>query len=250
MNVHKIWEEYKKNKNIKLKESLVIQYLPLVKYVIGKLQIKISDNLEYDELLSIGCLGLIEAVEKFDPKFQVKFETYAISRIRGSIIDELRNRDILSRSVRKKLKELENVYLYLEKKLNRIPSEEEVAKHLKLTLPEFHKLLNKVSPITVLSLDEKYQDSQDAIFIKDTLEDIKSPNPEKIIEKKEVRKILKENISNLPENEKKILFLYYYEDLTLKEISAVLDISESRVCQLHSQIIIKLRAKIKENLMT
>lgn len=248
MNVQEIWKEYKKSKDTKLKEALIIQYLPVVKYVIGKLQIKISDNLEYDELLSIGCLGLIEAIEKFDTKFNVKFETYAISRIKGSIIDELRERDIFSRSLRKKMKELENAYSYLEKKLNRPPLEEEVANYLKLTIPEFHKLLNKISPITILSLDEKYQDSQDAIFIKDTVEDTRSPNPEEIIEKKRVRSILKESISCLPENEKKILFLYYYEDLTLKEISAVLGISESRVCQLHSQLIIKLRAKIKEHL--
>ncbi len=244
------WNAYQKTKSKDLKDNLVIQYLPLIKYVIGKFQLKISNNLEYDDLLNIGVIGLMEAVEKFNPEFSVKFETYALARIKGAIIDKLREEDIFSRSARKKLKEVEAAYIYLERKFKRPPEEKEVAAHLKLTREEFYKLLNKIAPVTVLSLDEKSgeRDAPETIFLKDIVEDTKSPNPQKIIEEKEIKGILRELIYHLKDIEKKILFLYYYEDLTLKEISLSMDISESRVCQIHSTIVIKLRAKIREYL--
>lgn len=248
MEINKIWKEYYKKKDKNLKDELILNYLNLVRYIAGRLQIRFPSNIEHSDIMSWGIIGLIEAIERFNPNLQIKFETFATSRIKGAILDALRAQDYFSRQTRKMLREIEDTYNKLEGKLSRRVQDEEVAKELNLSLEEFHKLLFKVSPITVLSLDQSYSDLDMYTSLLDVIEDKKSLSPDKIIEDIEIKKVLKESILSLSEQERKVLALYYYEDLTLREISEVLEVSESRICQIHSSAIIKLRGKLRKYL--
>ncbi|MFW6138047.1 MAG: RNA polymerase sigma factor WhiG [Spirochaetota bacterium] len=241
-----LWKEYKKNKDHRIREHFVNKYAPLVKYVAGKIAIGMPQNVDFDDLVGCGVFGLLDAIDKFDPDRDIKFKTYAVTRIRGAIYDELRSIDWVPRSVRQKAKELERVIGKLENKLGRSAEDEEIAREMGISLKDFHSLVLKLSGASVLSLSDIWYvgDESDKVSVAETIESPKSLNPEAIVEKEEIKKIIVNAISELPEKEKKVLILYYYEDLTLKEIGEVLQVTESRISQLHTKAIVRLRSKL------
>ncbi|GAB1432631.1 RNA polymerase sigma factor WhiG [Spirochaetota bacterium] len=241
-----LWASYKKQKDPLIRESFIKQYAPLVKYVAGKVAANMPASVEFDDLVGFGVFGLIDAIDKFDPDKNVKFKTYAVTRIRGAIFDELRSLDWVPRSVRQKTKEIEEAILQTEAKLGRPASDQEVAKTLGMTDEEYSKTMLKISSTSVLSLNDIWYtaDETESMTIGDSIESPASLSPDSIIEKDEIRRVVIAAIQDLPENEKKVLVLYYYEELTLKEIGKVLDVTESRVSQIHTKAILKLRAKL------
>lgn len=241
-----LWLEYKKEKNPKIRDAFVKQYAPLVKYVAGKVAISMPHNVEFDDLVGFGVFGLFDAIEKFDPEKHVKFKTYAVTRIRGAIFDELRSIDWVPRSVRQKSKEIEDAVHRLESNLGRAATDKEIASELNMSLKDFHSNMLKVSGTSMLSLNDVWYtgEDNDKVSIVDSIEAPTSLNPETIVEKEEIKKVIVEAINELPEKEKKVLVLYYYEDLTLKEIGKVLDVTESRISQLHTKAIMRLKAKL------
>ncbi len=241
-----LWRQYKRKKDPKIRDFFVKQYAPLVKYVAGKVAIGMPNNVEFDDLVGFGVFGLFDAIEKFDPEKHVKFKTYAVTRIRGAIFDELRTIDWVPRSVRQKTREVEETIRKLEASLGRAATDEEIAKAMRLETKDFHNLMLKISGTSVLSLNEVWYSGEDndKMSIVESIESPSSLNPDSIVEKEEVKRIIVEAINELPEKEKKVLVLYYYEDLTLKEIGEVLEVTESRISQLHTKAILRLRAKL------
>lgn len=241
-----LWKLYKKTKDLKIREFFINQYAPLVKYVAGKIAIGMPQNVDFDDLVGYGVFGLLDAIDKFDPDRDIKFKTYAVTRIRGAIYDELRSIDWVPRSVRQKAKELEKTIGKLENKLGRSATDEEIAKELGISIREFHSLILKLSGASMLSLSDVWYvgDESDRVSVMETIESPKSLNPEIIVEREEIKKIIVQAISDLPDKEKKVLILYYYEDLTLKEIGEVLQVTESRISQLHTKAIMRLRSKL------
>mgnify|MGYP000412773032 CR=1 FL=1 len=241
-----LWLAYKKTRDPKIRETFIKQYAPLVKYVAGKVAVGMPHNVEFDDLVGFGTFGLLDAIEKFDPEKNVKFKTYAVTRIRGAIFDELRSIDWVPRSVRQKTKELEETIGSLEAQLGRTASDQEIAQALGMTEEEFLKTMMRISGTSILSLNDVWfsGDENDKVSIGESIEAPSSLNPDIIVEKDEIRRIIIEAINELPDKEKKVLVLYYYEDLTLKEIGQVLEVTESRVSQLHTKAILRLRAKL------
>lgn len=241
-----LWLAYKRTRDPKIRENFIKQYAPLVKYVAGKVAVGMPHNVEFDDLVGFGVFGLLDAIEKFDPDKNVKFKTYAVTRIRGAIFDELRSIDWVPRSVRQKTKELEETIGSLEAQLGRTATDQEIAQALGLTEDEFLKTMMRISGTSILSLNDIWfsGDENDKVSIGDSIEAPSSLNPDIIVEKDEIRRIIVEAINELPDKEKKVLVLYYYEDLTLKEIGQVLEVTESRVSQLHTKAILRLRAKL------
>lgn len=249
-----IWVQYKEKDDIEARDDLIIHYAHLVKYVANRLAINLSSVVEVDELISYGIEGLIDAIEKYDHERNIKFETYAITRIRGSMIDGLRSMDWVPVSVRQKSKELEKTYIKLEGKLGRAATDMEVAEELGITLNELAHLLREVAANTIISLDDFIpgDDGDDKKKrIVDLLEDHNANDALELLELSEVKELLAKTISRLPEKEKKVVYLYYYEGLTLKEIGMVLSLSESRISQLHTKAILRLRGSLskKKNLV-
>jgi RNA polymerase sigma factor for flagellar operon FliA len=241
-----LWIEYRKAKDPKIRESFIKQYAPLVKYVAGRVAVGMPPTVEFDDLVGFGVFGLLDAIDKFDPKKGVKFKTYAVTRIRGSIIDELRSIDWVPRSVRQKAREIENAISALEAQLGRVATDREIALSLGLKEDEYLKILTKTTSTTMLSLSDMWfsGDENDKVSIGESIEAPSSLNPDVITEKAEAKRVLKEYIKELSDKEQKILVLYYYKGLTLKEIGQVLSVTESRVSQLHSKAIVHLRAKL------
>lgn len=241
-----LWKVYKDNKDPKIRDYFIKQYAPLVKYVAGKIAIGMPQNVEFDDLVGFGVFGLFDAIEKFDPDKHVKFKTYAVTRIRGAIFDELRAIDWVPRSVRQKTREVEETVRLLEAQLGRVATDEEIAKAMNLGIADFQDLILKISSTSILSLNDVWNsgDESDKITIVDSIESPSSLNPDTIVEKEEVKRVIVEAINELPDKEKKVLVLYYYEDLTLKEIGEVLGVTESRVSQLHTKAIMRLRTKL------
>lgn len=248
MNEDDIWILYKKNKDMKLRDFLIEKYAPLVKYVAGKVAMGKPGNIEYDDLVGFGVFGLMDAIEKFDPQKNVKFKTYAVTRIRGSIYDELRSIDWVPRSVRTKAKEVEQAIVKIEGTTGKIATDQEIADELSLDIREFYSTLTKISSTSVMSLSDPWftGDDNDKISILDTIESPSKMNPDITVERDSVKQLIVNAINELPDKEKKVLVLYYYEDLTLKEIGEVLAVTESRVSQLHTKAIIRLKAKLTE----
>lgn len=248
----RLWVQYKQTKDPKIKEALITKYAPFVKYVAGRIAVNLPSNVEYDDLVSYGILGLIDAIEKYDPSRNVKFKTYAKTRIRGAIFDELRLLDWTPRSIRQKARKLEKAYAKLEGKLGRDATDEEIAEYLKIDISELHKLYDETRKSLLLSLDEIFYDEEDGSSRFDFVEDRKSDNPQAKVEESEAKRILAEAISQLSERERMVITLYYYEDLTSKEIGKILGVSDSRVSQLHTKAILRLRGKLarmKESLL-
>jgi RNA polymerase sigma factor for flagellar operon FliA len=244
--INTLWRKYKTENDAAAQQQLIVEYAPLVKYVAGRVAISLPPTVELDDLISYGIFGLIDSIERFDPDRGVKFETYAIVRIRGAIIDGLRNFDWVPRSVRTKAKRLEEAYSRLEKELNRTPTDEELSESLNMTMQQFHDALQEVSATTLTSLDDLWfsEGSEDSLRVMDTIEDTKSVDPITEVEIREKKMLLAEAIDQLGERERLVITLYYYEGLTLKEIGAVLGVSESRICQIHGQAIIHLRSRL------
>ncbi len=251
----KLWGKYNKTEDLEVRDYFVIKYAPLVKYVAGKVSMGMPQNIEFDDLVSYGIFGLIDAIKKFNPERGIKFKTYAMTRIRGAIFDELRSIDWIPRSIRQKAKQIEQVISELENKLGRTVEDEEIAKEMGVSGEEFQSLLNKLSGTSMLSLNDIWYlgDDNDELSIMETLEAPESMNPDQLVEKEEIREYIIEAIKKLPDKEKKVIVLYYYEDLTLKEIGEVLEVTESRVSQLHTKAIMRLRGRlgrIKSNIMS
>jgi RNA polymerase sigma factor for flagellar operon FliA len=244
-----LWRSFKESGDLSLRERLILHYSPLVKYVAGRVGVGLPPNIEQADLVSYGVFGLIDAIEKFDISRAIKFETYAISRIKGAIIDELRAIDWIPRSVRYKAREVEKAYAALEARLHRTPTEAEVAVELGIELSELHAIFSQVSFVNVIALDELLNvggERGDKLSLVDTLEDTKAEDPVAVFETEETKYLLARAINTLPEREKIVVTLYYYEGLTLAEIGQVLGVTESRICQMHTKAVLQLRGKLAE----
>jgi RNA polymerase sigma factor FliA len=242
----RLWSAYKARPNRTSRDRLIVHYSPLVKYVASRVAVGLPQNVEQSDLVSYGIFGLIDAIEKFDPERGYKFETYAIARIKGAILDELRSIDWVPRSVRAKARSLERAYGKLEAELRRAPTDEEVAAELEMTVDQLQTLLGQVSFVGIAALDEMLSggaERGEGMTLGDTIAD-GGEGPVGAFEVEEMRQILAEAINRLPEREKIVLTLYYYEGLTLSEIGMVLGVTESRVCQIHTKAVFQLRSKL------
>ena len=228
------------------RDELVVSHLPLVKFVVDRIASSLPPHLDRDDLRSAAVIGLISAAERFDPTRGVQFKTFAEQRIRGTIMDELRAQDWLTRSLRDKFKKLEREFSQLEQRLGRSPSSDEVAVAMGLELKDYFRLLEEIHLLSFVSLDDAWHDEDGAPFgLLDVLEDKGTESPQNQLIARQTVERLAEAIDNLPEKERIVITLYYYEELNLKEIGAVLDLTESRISQLHSQAVIRLRGKMK-----
>ncbi len=244
-DIDRLWADYKESGEQALRDQLIVHYAPLVKYVAGRVASGLPQNVDQADLVSYGIFGLIDAIEKFDLERGFKFETYAIARIKGNILDELRSIDWVPRSVRAKARALEKAYSKLESQLHRTPSDAELAKELDLTEEQLQTTLGQISFTGLVALDEMLSggDRSDSMTLGDTLPD-SGMGPVAAFEVEEMRQILADAINRLPEREKVVLTLYYYEGLTLAEIGSILGVTESRVCQIHTKSVIQLRARL------
>ena len=242
-------KKYKESPNaltVEQKDKLVMEYAPLIKFIARKISLRLPSNIELDDLISSGIIGLMDAIEKYDPTRDNKFRTYAEFRIRGAILDELRAQDWVPRSVRDKSKLLDRTIVKLESELGRSPEDEEIAKRLGINLEGLYKLMNQVKPVSVVSIDESPSFSNvDKKSILNILDGCKLNNPHSQLNVKLIKDIITKAIEELPERQRLVLSLYYYEDLNLKEIGQVLRVTESRVSQLHAHAISRLRAKLQ-----
>ena len=242
-----LWNEYKQTHTNESRDKLILHYAALVRYVAGRVSSGLPPSVEFAELVSFGVFGLIDAIDKYDHHRGIKFETYAIARIKGSIIDELRADDWVPRSIRAKAREIERAYMALESELLRVPTDEEVAERLELTTEEYATLLNKMPLMSLVALDEFWTvsgDKPDKISLADTVEDVKMKDPSQTFELEEMKKMIADSINHLPERERIVVTLYHYEGLTMKEIGEVLSVTESRVCQMHTKAILRLKAHL------
>jgi RNA polymerase sigma factor for flagellar operon FliA len=245
------WHQYKEQKDTRARDRLILAYSPLVKYVAGRMSCGLPGHIDEGDLVSYGLLGLIGALERFDLSRNIKFETYAVSRIKGAIIDELRALDWVPRSVRSWARKVEAAVTQLENELSRVPSDEETAERLGIGVDEYQDVLNQISCASVVALDEFWDSSgqgQDKVNLIDTIEDTDAPDPSRAYRVRVIRETLAAAIDRLPERERIVIGLYYYEGLTLKEIGEVLGVTESRVSQLHTKAVLRLRGRIKEDL--
>lgn len=241
-----LWSDYKFSRDPRIRDRLVEQYAPLVKYVAGKVAANLPSSVEYDDLVGYGVFGLFDAIEKFDPQKHVKFKTYAVTRIRGAMYDHLREMDWVPRSVRQKAKEIEQAVMILEAKLGRPASDSEIARSMGLGESDFSHLMSRISSTSILSLSDIWNSGSEneRMCIGESIESPAGLNPDTSIEKEEIRRVVAQAINDLPEKEKKVLVLYYYENLTLREIGQILEVTESRISQLHTKAIIRLKAKL------
>lgn len=245
-----LWREFKATRSEDSRERLILHFAPLVKYVAGRVSVGLPATIEQADLVSYGIFGLIDAIEKFDPDRGIKFETYAINRIRGAIIDELRAIDWIPRSVRFKAREVERALGELEGRLLRPPSDAELADELGVSLDDLQDTLNQINLVSVVALDELLSvggEKGEAVSLVDTLADTRAADPVTSFESEETRHLLAQAINVLPERERLVITLYYYEGLTLGQIGAVLGVTESRVCQMHTKAVLQLRSRMTES---
>ncbi|HEY0343802.1 MAG TPA: RNA polymerase sigma factor WhiG [Solirubrobacteraceae bacterium] len=244
-----LWRRYKRDGDDRARERLVVAYSPLVKYVSGRMASGLPAHVEEADLISYGLGGLISAIERFELEREIKFETYAITRIKGSIIDELRSLDWVPRSVRARARAIERANTKLEHKLQRAPTDEEMAKELEMTVGDFQDALLQISNSTVAALDELWTVSDasgDSVSLLDTLQDPGAPDPAAVMDATDLKDRIADAIARLPEREKLVVALYYYENLTLREIGEVLGVTESRVSQLHTKAVLRLRGRMSD----
>lgn len=243
------WQLFKSGGDRLVRERLILHYAPLVTAVAGRVGMRLPAMVEQADLVSYGMFGLIDAIEKYEPSRSVKFETYASSRIRGAIIDELRAMDWIPRSVRTKARAVDRAYAELESELHRVPTEGEVAARLQMDIRELRALFTQLSTVNVAALDELLgagEDRGDRLSLLDTLGDDRTPDPENSFEAQETKFLLARAIDQLGEREKLVLVLYYYEGMTLAEIGRVLGVTESRISQMHTAAMLRLRARLTE----
>jgi RNA polymerase sigma factor FliA len=244
-----LWRQYRADPESKaLRDRLILTYAPLVKYVAGRLGSGLPAHVDDDDLVSYGVLGLMGAIERYDPDRDVKFETYAIARIRGSIIDELRAMDWVPRSVRARARDIERAIAELERRLHRAPTDAEIAEKLGISEADLDDSLTDISRSSIAALDELWtvntSGGGDQVALIDTIEDSEAPDPQRTLSQGEVREAVGEAIARLPEREKLVITLYYYEELTLREIGEVLGVTESRVSQLHTKAVLRLKGRL------
>jgi RNA polymerase sigma factor FliA len=241
-----LWLEFRRTNDKGIRDRLILTYAPLVKYVAGRLGSGLPAHVDEGDLVSYGLLGLIGAIERYDPGRDIKFETYAIARIKGAIIDELRALDWVPRSVRSRAREIERAIAELEAKLGTAPTDEEIAAKIGITVTELEDSLTDISRSSIAALDELWSVSGDGdqVSLLDTIEDTTGPRPAEALDVTETREALADAIARLPEREKLVVTLYYYEELTLREIGEVLGVTESRVSQLHTKAILRLKARL------
>ena len=243
--IDRLWVEFKRTSDRGLRDRLILHYSPLAKYVAGRVGVGLPPNIEQADLVSYGIFGLIDAIEKFDISRAIKFETYAIARIKGAILDELRSIDWVPRSVRAKARALEKAFMKLEGVLHRSPTDDELAAEMRVTPEQLQGTLSQISTLGIVALDESLSvgDRSEAATLGDTIPD-RGDGPVATYEVEEMRHILATAINTMPEREKIVLTLYYYEGLTLAEIGLVLGVTESRVCQIHTKAVLHLRARL------
>jgi RNA polymerase sigma factor for flagellar operon FliA len=244
ISIEQVWNEFFETHSESCRNSLMVHYLQIVKYTAERIWVKLPDKVDLDDLIQAGIFGLMDAIDAFDPERGVKFETYCAPRIRGSILDELRSMDWVPRLVRARAHQLDRSRSTLEAQLGRIPTEQELAEEMALDKDEFHRLQRDASAIGLISLNNKFNESDGEKDIReiDILEDQRSQNPVTEVQKRDLKNLVSKGLTRA---EKLILFLYYYEEMTMKEIGATLDLSESRVSQMHSSIIDRLKAQMK-----
>ena len=243
-----LWMDYVDSREGALRDRLILHYAPLVKYVAGRVGSGLPAHVEQADLVSYGTFGLIDAISRYEPSREIKFESYAMARIRGAIIDELRNTDWIPRSVRMKARQFERTVADLEAKLHRTPSDEEVAEAMEMDVDEIRKFLGQLSLVNVVALDEMLGDDDGggSPRLGDTLQDSSALDPQAMAEHGEARQLLARAGEQLPEREKVVVSLYYFEGLTLADIGRVLGVTESRICQLHTKAVLHLRTKLAD----
>jgi RNA polymerase sigma factor for flagellar operon FliA len=242
-----LWLEYRRTGNQAIRDRLILTYAPLVKYVAGRLGSGLPAHVDEGDLVSYGLLGLMGAIERYEPDRDVKFETYAIARIKGAIIDELRAMDWVPRSVRSRAREIERAIAELEAKQGTAPTDEQIAAKVGITVEELEESLADIARSSIAALDELWTVSGsggDQIALIDTIEDTDAPDPQSTLSQTEMKEAIADAIARLPEREKLVVTLYYYEELTLREIGEVLGVTESRVSQLHTKAILRLKARL------
>ena len=240
----KLWEDYEKTKSTEVREKIILEYAPLVKMVAGRLSMYLGYNVEYEDLVSYGVFGLIDAIDKFDALKDVKFETYASLRIRGAILDQIRKMDWIPRTIRQKQKKIDAVIREIETKYGRSATDEEIARGLGITNEEYVDWQSQMKITNVVSLNEFLEQGSEIPTDNTYNHSSQFDGPEEVIERDELKNMLTESLELLTEKEKKVILLYYYEDLTLKEISNILEVSESRISQLHTRALQKMREKL------
>jgi RNA polymerase sigma factor FliA len=246
--IAELWTRYVEGRDSALRDRLILHYAPLVKYVAGRVGSGLPAHVEQADLISYGTFGLIDAITRYEPTREVKFESYAMARIRGAIIDELRHTDWIPRSVRMKARQFERAVAALESRLQRTPSEEEVAAELEMDVEDVRKFLGQLSLVNVVALDELLTDDDGGSSprLVDTLQDSSALDPQAMAEHGEARQLLARAVEQLPEREKVVVSLYYFEGLTLADIGRVLGVTESRICQLHTKAVLHLRTKLAD----
>jgi RNA polymerase sigma factor for flagellar operon FliA len=248
-----LWRRYKEDGDPRARERLVLAYSPLVKYVAGRMSTGLPAHVEEADLISYGLLGLISAIERFEPAREIRFETFAITRIKGSIIDELRSLDWVPRSVRAKAREIERANAKLEHQLHRAPTDQEMADVLETSIDDFQASLVRISNSSVVALDELWtvsDSSGDQVSLLDTIQDDDAVDPAQELDLTDMKDRLADAIARLPEREKLVVALYYYENLTLREIGEVLGVTESRVSQLHTKAVLRLKSRLQGDPLT
>jgi RNA polymerase sigma factor FliA len=251
VELKELWRRYKEDDDKRAREQLVLAFSPLVKYVAGRMSSGLPAHVEESDLISYGLLGLISAIERFDPGREIKFETFAMTRIKGSIIDELRSLDWVPRSVRARARQIEKANAKLEHQLHRAPTDQEVANELEMSIEEFQESLTRISNSSVVALDELWtlsDASGDQVSLLDTIQDPDAIDPSAAMDATEMKDRLADAIARLPEREKLVVALYYYENLTLREIGEVLGVTESRVSQLHTKAVLRLKSALQAEL--
>ena len=243
-----LWLQYRKTGDQGIRDRLILTYAPLVKYVAGRLGSGLPAHVDEGDLVSYGLLGLMGAIERYDPERDVKFETYAIARIKGAIIDELRAMDWVPRSVRSRARDIERAIGELEAKTGRAPTDEEIAGKLGISTDELEESLSEIARSSIAALDELWTVSGsggDQVALIDTIEDETAPDPQSNLSQTEMKEAIADAIARLPEREKLVVTLYYYEELTLREIGEVLSVTESRVSQLHTKAVMRLKSHLQ-----
>ena len=242
-----LWARYVVDRDSTLRDRLILHYAPLVKYVAGRVGSGLPAHVEQADLASYGTFGLIDAITRYEPSREVKFESYAMTRIRGAIIDELRSTDWIPRSVRVRAREFERTVATLEAKFRRSPTDTEVAEEMGMSVEDIRKFLGQLSLVNVVALDELLSDDEgSAPRLVDTLQDVSALDPQAMVEHGEARQLLARAVEQLPEREKVVVSLYYFEGLTLADIGRVLGVTESRICQLHTKAVLHLRTKLAD----
>lgn len=240
----KLWEEYAKTKSPEIRENIILEYAPLVKVVAGRLSMYLGYNVEYEDLVSYGIFGLIDAIDKFDFLKDVKFETYASLRIRGAILDQIRKMDWIPRTIRQKQKKIDAVIKDIEVRCGRTATDEEIAEGLGISDDEYLDWQSQMKVTNVVSLNEFLEQGSEVPNEASHTKSNHFDSPEEVLERDELKKKLAEALEILTEKERKVIVLYYYEELTLKEISNILEVSESRISQLHTRALQKMKAKL------